>query len=60
MKVVTVAAFLMCDGSEFQTEGPKREKPLSPLVFQSQSGSFRRRVSATGAKKEIDESTPER
>ena len=23
LKVVIVAAFLMCDGSEFQTEGPK-------------------------------------
>ena len=41
-----VAAFLMCDGSEFQTEGPKWEKARSPFVLYLYSGSFRRRVSA--------------
>ena len=36
------AAFLMCDGSEFQTEGPKR----SPFVLYLCTESFRTQVSA--------------
>ena len=35
-------AFLMCDGSEFQTEGPKR----SPFVLYLSTKSYRTQVSA--------------
>ena len=33
MKVLIVVAFLMCSGSEFQTEGPKEEKARSPFCL---------------------------
>ena len=41
LKVVIAAAFLMCDGSEFQTEGPKWEKAQSPFVLYLYSETFR-------------------
>ena len=46
MKVLIVVAFLMCNGSEFQTEGPKYEKVPSPFVWHLQSGIMRRQVLA--------------
>ena len=33
LKVSMVVAFLMCSGSEFQTEGPKKEKSRSPFIL---------------------------
>ena len=33
LRVVIVAAFLMCGGREFQTEGPKWEKVWSPFLL---------------------------
>ena len=33
LKVLVVVAFLMCCGSEFQTERPKKEKAWSPFVL---------------------------
>ena len=34
MKVSIVVTFLMCSGSEFQTEGPKQEKALTEWDFE--------------------------
>ena len=41
-----VAAFLLCNGSEFQTDDPEGERAQSPFVLYLYNGSFRRRVSA--------------
>ena len=46
LKVVIVAAFLMCGGSEFQTEEAKWEKAWSSFILYLYSRRFRRQVSA--------------